>query len=76
MTSMQPQVSNARIIDVKMILLIGGHQVLGDFLCILAALAQCISLVCEEFLIKEEIGIIDYMAMLGFSGALASSIQM
>ncbi|XP_065907126.1 solute carrier family 35 member F1-like isoform X2 [Dysidea avara] len=54
----------------------GGHQVLGDFLCILAALAQCISLVCEEFLIKEEIGIIDYMAMLGFSGALASSIQM
>ena len=45
-------------------------------MCIIAALAQSISLVGEEFLIKEEISIIDYMAMLGFSGALVSSIQL
>jgi len=57
-------------------LLIGGCQVLGDMLCIIAALAQSISLVGEEFLIKEEISIVDFMAMLGFSGALASSIQL
>ena len=54
----------------------GGNEILGDFLCIMAALAQCISIVGQEFLIKEEIGIIDYMAMLGFSGTLLASIQL
>jgi len=55
---------------------IGDDQLLGDVLCILAALAISISLVGEEFLIKEEIGITDYMAMLGFSGAVIASIQL
>ncbi|XP_065908911.1 solute carrier family 35 member F2-like [Dysidea avara] len=54
----------------------GGHQLLGDSLCILAALAQCLSLVGQEFLIKEEISVIDFMALLGFSGTLAASIQL
>ena len=53
-----------------------GHQVFGDLLCIISALAQSIGLVGEEFLIKEEISIIDYLAMLGFGGAVASSIQL
>ena len=55
---------------------IGRHQALGDFLCIFAALAQCLSLVRQEFLIKEEISIVDFMAMLGFSGTLVASIQL
>jgi len=42
----------------------------------MAALAQCISIVGQEFLIKEEISIVDYMAMLGFSGTLLASIQL
>ena len=42
---------------------IGDDHLLGDILCILAALAISVSLVGEEFLIKEEIGIIDYMAI-------------
>ncbi|XP_065908534.1 solute carrier family 35 member F2-like isoform X2 [Dysidea avara] len=54
----------------------GSNDLWGDILCVIAALAQCISIVGEEFLIKEEISIIDFMAMLGFSGALASSIQL
>ncbi|XP_065907997.1 solute carrier family 35 member F2-like isoform X1 [Dysidea avara] len=54
----------------------GDNHLLGDVLCILAALAISISLVGEEFLIKGKIGIIDYMAMLGFSGALIASIQL
>ncbi|XP_065907708.1 solute carrier family 35 member F2-like isoform X2 [Dysidea avara] len=53
----------------------GGNQA-GDSLCIIAALAQCLSLVGQEFLIKEEISIVDFMAMLGFSGTLAASIQL
>jgi len=52
-----------------------GGQVFGDLLCIIAALAQSINLVGEEFLIKE-ISIIDYLAMLGFGGTVASSIQL
>ena len=55
---------------------LGSNDLWGDILCVIAALAQCISIVGEEFLIKEEISIIDFMAMLGFSGALASSIQL
>ena len=63
-------------IHVNKFLHIGGHQLLGDSLCILAALAQCLSLVGQEFLIKEEISVIDFMALLGFSGTLAASIQL
>ena len=56
---------------------LGGHNwLLGDFLCIAGAFAQSLSLVGEEFIIKGELIIIEYMAMLGFGGAIAASIQL
>ena len=56
---------------------LGGHnRLLGDFLCIAGAFAQSLSLVGEEFIIKGELIIIEYMAMLGFGGAIAASIQL
>ena len=49
---------------------------LGDVLCIASGILFSVTVVGEELLIKGKIGIIDYLAFLGFSGTVASSIQL
>ena len=45
-------------------------------MCIASGFAQSLSLVGEEFLIKGQLSIIEYMAMIGFGGAIAASVQL
>ena len=55
---------------------IGRNQLLGDVLCIASGFAQSLSLVTEEFIIKGQLSVVEYMAMLGFGGAIVTSIQL
>ena len=55
---------------------LGRNQLLGDVLCIASGFAQSLSLVMEEFMIKGQLSVIEYMAMLGFGGAIVTSIQL
>ena len=55
---------------------IGSNPVLGDVLCVGSGVLFALTTVGEELLIKGEIGIIDFLALLGFSGTVVSSIQL
>ena len=55
---------------------IGGNPVLGDVLCVGSGVLFALTTVSEELLIKGEIGIFDFLALLGFSGTVISSIQL
>ena len=55
---------------------IGSNPVLGDVLCVGSGVLFALTTVSEELLIKGEIGIIDFLAFLGFSGTVVSSIQL
>ena len=45
-------------------------------LCIGSGVLFALTTVSEELLIKEKIDIIDFLALLGFSGTVVSSIQL
>ena len=45
-------------------------------MCVAAGFAQSLTLVVQEYLIKGQLSIVEYMAMLGFNGAIAGSIQL
>ena len=55
---------------------IGNNPVLGDVLCIASGILFSLTVVSEELLIKGKLNIIDYLAFLGFSATVASSIQL
>ena len=57
-------------------LYIGSNPVLGNALCVGSGLFYALTTVSEELLIKGELTIPEFLAFLGFSGAVVSSIQM
>ena len=74
----RPTISNySNLLHVMFILFYtGSNPVLGDVLCIGSGVLFALTTVSEELLIKEEIDIIDFLALLGFSGTVVSSIQL
>ena len=55
---------------------IGSNPVLGDMLCIGSGFLFALTTVSEELLIKKELQIFEFLALLGFSGTAVSSIQL
>ena len=55
---------------------IGHDQLLGDVLSFAGGFTQSLSLVMEEFIIKGQLSVVEYMAMLGFGGAIVTSTQL
>ena len=55
---------------------IGSNPLLGDLLCVGSGFLYALTTVSEELLIKRNLGIIDFLAMLGFSGTAVSGIQL
>ena len=49
---------------------------LGDMLCIGSGVLFALTTVSEELLIKGNLSIFDFLALLGFSGTIVSSIQL
>jgi len=49
---------------------------LGDILCIASGFLFALTTVSEELLIKGKLSIVDFMAFIGFSGAIVSGIQL
>ena len=45
-------------------------------LCVASGILFSLTIVIEELLIKGKINIIDYLAFLGFTGTVVSSIQL
>ena len=56
--------------------IIGSNPVLGDVLCIGSGFLFAITTVGKELLIKNNLGMIELLALLGFSGTIVSSIQL
>ena len=54
----------------------GSNPLLGDLLCVGSGFLFALTTVSEELLIKRNLGIIEFLAMLGFSGTAVSSIQL
>ena len=55
---------------------IGSNPVLGDMLCMGSGFLYATTTVSEELLIKGKLGIAEFLAFLGFSGATVSGIQL
>ncbi|XP_065907818.1 solute carrier family 35 member F1-like [Dysidea avara] len=53
----------------------GKNPFIGDMICIGAGFCVAVITVGEEFMIKGEISVLDFMAMLSFSGAIITGIQ-
>ena len=54
---------------------VGRNEILGDLLCLIAAVLNSISLVAQEHIIKTR-SITEYLGMLGIFGICISSAQL
>ena len=56
-------------------LLLGRNEILGDVLCLIAALANAIIMVAQDHIIKTRT-VVEYLGMIGIFGFILSSVQM
>ena len=56
-------------------LLLGRNEILGDVLCLIAALANAIILVAMDHIVKTRT-VVEYYGMIGIFGLCLSSVQM
>ena len=54
----------------------GRNPLVGNLICIAGGLGVAVANVGEEVVIKGELSVLDFTALLGFSGAIVSGIQM
>lgn len=59
-----------------MLCLIGTNPILGGTLCIASGFLTAFTTISKTFLIKESLGILEFMGLLGFSGVVISSVQL
>jgi len=56
-------------------ILLGRNEILGDLLCLMAAILNAISLVAQEHIIKTR-SITEYLGMLGMFSMCVSAAQL
>ena len=58
-----------------LILYLGKNELLGDVLCLIAALFNGVIMVAEDHIVKCRT-VVEYLGMLGIFGLITSSVQM
>ena len=59
-----------------LVVLTGSNPLFGDLICIVGGFGAAVANVGEEVVIKGELSVLDFTALIGFSGAIVSGIQM